>query len=140
MSMRILTQDGLALYDKQIKEYIDGKQTTYITYTNKVDVIGNDTRYVAIGISQYNADTDTLKVYLNGVRLIEWEAYILNKADKTIFLADNTNWEDGDQLLFEVSKSSYVGNISDVATKEELNELKEEINNIQSSTLTERQW
>ena len=78
--------------------------TTILKYTN-TKTLQNNAKTVEVGINEYDPKTDTLDVYLSGVKMIEGIDYTLNKDDKSITNVRN-EWLQGDQLHFVVLKKA----------------------------------
>ena len=78
--------------------------TTIVRYKRLLKV-DTDITTVIVGIAEYNPKSDTLSVYLSGVRMIEGEDYSLDENNRTITCLKG-QWNIGDELYFEVLKRS----------------------------------
>ncbi len=76
-----------------------------IVYNDYYDVIDikNDSIVESIDICDFDITTDKIKVYLNGIRLINEIDYMINSKNKTI-ISCNSKWKNGDRLYVELEK------------------------------------
>jgi hypothetical protein len=82
-----------------------GNLTNIVRYT-KTLVVDANKQTVDVGIDMYNPKSDGLSVYLSGVRMIEGVDYSLNQDNKTITAAQGKQWNEKDEIYFEVLQRS----------------------------------
>lgn len=74
-------------------------------YTN-IERLQAESSRVAIGIPQYNADTDILNMYIAGAKVVENQTFTIDKNTNEVVCLNGT-WMTGTQMVFEVLKNTF---------------------------------
>lgn len=80
-----------------------------VVYNNYYDVIdmNEDSSLANLKICDFDITTDKIRVYLNGIRLINEIDYMINSKNKTIICC-NEKWKKGDRLYVELEKRGVI--------------------------------